>query len=212
MNRVPRSVPATSTVMVGGLVALLLLLLWAPPAAAQVEEVLPPGDEPSEEDVIRGPVSPGGAFVRSLVLPGWGHLASESPTRGAFYIATQSATLWMILKSVAKQQSAEESRELQRGLVVSELRLQGVHSPDSLLVLSEADPRVEGWDELAEVRSQQVEDWVSLGLFLMFLGAADAFVAAHLADYPEPLTIDVRPGGSFGGMELRMSVPVRGRH
>lgn len=180
------------------------------PGSGQAGDLVPSGDPPPEEEIIRGAVSPGGAFLRSLVVPGWGHLASESPTRGAFYIAAQSGTIWMILKSLVKRDDAVEAREVARDIVESELRLQGVQSPDSLRFLSDEDPRVGRWDELRAARGQQVEDWVSLGLFLTLLGAADAFVAAHLAGYPEPLTLDVLPGRRGAAVELQLSYPVFG--
>ncbi|TVP53722.1 MAG: hypothetical protein EA351_14640 [Gemmatimonadales bacterium] len=187
--------------------AALMVLVSAAPASSQIEEILPTGDGPAEEDVVRGPVSPAGAFGRSLLVPGWGHFASESPSRGAFYVAAQSATMWMIFKSASKRRSAERLREVERVAVKSELRLTGIQNPDSLRFLSDSDPRVQGWDDLRETRSQQVEDWISLGVFLTLLGAADAFVAAHLADYPEPLTINVLPGLGPGEVEFRLSYP-----
>lgn len=191
---------------------ILIALSCAPGSAVgQAGDLMPSGEPPPEEAVVRGPVSPGGAFLRSLVVPGWGHLASESPTRGAFYIAAQSGTIWMILKSLAKRGDAVDARDVARDVVESELRLEGVQSADSLRFLSDQDPRVERWEELRAARGQQVEDWVSLGLFLTLLGAADAFVAAHLADYPDPLTLDVLPGRRGAALELQLSYPMSGR-
>ena len=185
-----------------------LLLVLAGPVDAQVEGLPPMGGGPDEDQIVRGPVSPGGAFARSLVFPGWGHFASDSPTRGSFYVTAQSATLWMVFKSVMKRRSAERFREAERAAVQSELRLQGVQNPDSLRFLSDNDARVQSWDDLRETRSQQVEDWVSLGVFLTLLGAADAFVAAHLADFPEPLSIEVLPGSAPRGVEFRLRYPL----
>lgn len=53
------------------------------------------------------PVSPMGAFFRSLVLPGWGQASVGRPVRGAFYFAMESASLWMLFKTDAKLSSAE---------------------------------------------------------------------------------------------------------
>ncbi len=74
---------------------------------------------------------------------------------------------------------------------------QGITDPDSLLALVDADEGVADARDLEEVRSQQFEDWLAFGIFMVFLGGADAFVAAHLADFPEALTtgLQVLPGG-----------------
>lgn len=53
------------------------------------------------------PVSPMGAFFRSLVLPGWGQASVGRPVRGAFYFAMESASLWMLFKTQAKLSAAE---------------------------------------------------------------------------------------------------------
>jgi hypothetical protein len=188
---------------------LLALLLWlTPPLAAQDPELDPdPAAALTEDGLPLDAVTPGGAFLRSLVVPGWGHLASDSPTRGAFYVAAQTGSFWMIVKSFAQRRSAERFRESAREVVQAELRLQGVESPDSLRVLSDQDPRVADWDELRDTRSQQVEDWVTLGVFFTLLAAADAYVAAHLSDFPEPLAIQMTPWEGRG-VEVRVSYPL----
>jgi len=91
--------------------------------------------------------------------------------------------------------------------VEDEIRRRGVMDPDSVRFLAEGDDRVERWDELVERRGDQVEDWVALGLFLVFLGATDAFVSAHLADFPEPLSLEVLPRMGGGGWEVGLRVP-----
>ena len=49
-----------------------------------------------------------------------------------------------------------------------------------------------------DARGQQLEDWLALGLFLSFLGGADAFVTAHLKEFPGPLGLHVAPAPSGG--------------
>jgi hypothetical protein len=57
----------------------------------------------------------------------------------------------------------------------------------------EEDPRVQEAQELRDTRSQQVQDWAALGIFILLLSGADAFVSAHLMEFPEPLTLEVLP-------------------
>jgi hypothetical protein len=46
---------------------------------------------------------------------------------------------------------------------------------------------------------------MALGIFFLFLGGADAYVSAHLADFPGAVEVNAAPGG---GMEMAVSVPV----
>jgi len=54
-------------------------------------------------------------------------------------------------------------------------------------------------------REDQQEDWAALGIFLLFFAGADAFVSAHLADFPTPITIDAAP---LPGGRVEVSVGV----
>jgi hypothetical protein len=179
-----------------------------PPVLA---EATPAGAAWAPLQEVALPISPRGAFLRSLVLPGWGHLAVNAPGRAGFYMAAQGGTVWMLGKSILRQRSASRFRDAEFDLVQDELRARGIQSPDSLRLLTAQDPRVERWDDLVDIRGEQVEDWLALGIFLSLLGATDALVAAHMADYPEPLRFSVTPrlgpGASPGGWELRLRLP-----
>lgn len=189
-----------------------LLLLLPGPARAQVPDTLPgppevelPGARAAGDE--EG-VSPGGAFLRSLLIPGWGHAAVESYTRGGFYFAAESMSGGMLLKSLLRRGAAEKIVTLRRESVAARLRAEGREDPDSIRVLVDADPDVQDAEGLVEARSRQVEDWAALAIFLLFMGAADAFVSAHLQDFPEPLQVQV--GGNGRVMEVKVSVPVGG--
>lgn len=167
----------------------------------------PPPADPAVEALGEVPdVSPGGAFVRSLVLPGWGHAATGSHFRGGFYMAAQSGAIWMLSKSMAAHQEARRFRNEEIRAVTDQLRASGIVQPDTLRILAEADPRVEEWDELVDARSEQVEDWAAAGIFILLLSATDAFVSGHLMDRPEPLTIQVGPVVR-GRWEISVGVP-----
>jgi hypothetical protein len=165
------------------------------------------GGAPAVDPADQAPVTPGGAFARSLLVPGWGHVAVGAPTRGAFYVAAQTATAWMLWKSASRRSSALRYRSLELRAVEDEIRRSGVVDPDSVRFLAEESARVERWDELADRRGEQVEDWAALGIFLVLLSATDAFVSAHLADFPEPLSLEVIPGGPGAGWEIRVRFP-----
>ncbi|HEV2150600.1 MAG TPA: hypothetical protein VGR37_24595 [Longimicrobiaceae bacterium] len=154
-----------------------------PPAAAPADTAAIARTAAAEADTVDG-VSPRGAFLRSLVLPGWGQSAVGSPGRGAIYFALEAGSLWMVYKSHRKLGFARRSQ--------ASLRETGEVSEERQIPLVNA-------------REQQLEDWITLSGFLLLFNAADAFVAAHLVDFDE--RIGVVPGRD-GGAELRVSLPV----
>ncbi|MCJ7627141.1 MAG: hypothetical protein MUO50_02015 [Longimicrobiales bacterium] len=58
---------------------------------------------------------------------------------------------------------------------------------------------------LEESRIGQREDWIALGLFLMLIGGVDAYVSAHLADFPAAVVIGPSPAT---GVEIGLSLPI----
>lgn len=221
-----RSLPGRGVVAV---VLFLFPVLQAAPASAQdrapevprvdtvtshqLQGVWPRADfaQPGTQDAPRE-VSTTGALIRSMIVPGWGHLATESYFRAGFYVAVQGGSYWMLSKSLARRREARRFRAVEKSIAMDRYRAAGVMDPDSLRFLAEADPAVEEWDVLLERRDEQVEDWVFLAAFLALIGGLDAFVSAHLIDFPEALSVDVRPapGGrasSVSAVEVRIAVP-----
>jgi hypothetical protein len=104
-------------------VALLACLVATATHAAVAQEPIPP-DSPALDSIpvsssvqaldtdsagVSPPVSPMGAFFRSLVLPGWGQVSVDQPGRGAFYFAMEAGSLWMLLKTNAKLNAAKSA-------------------------------------------------------------------------------------------------------
>jgi len=117
------------------------------------------------------PVSPFGAFSRSLLLPGWGQAIMGRRGTGAFFVFWEGLALTMTVKSV-RQLNYQESID--------------VH-PDSL-----------------DNKRAEVEDWLVLLVFNHLVAGAEAFVSAHLWDFPADLAARALPGGSVGvGLEVR---------
>jgi hypothetical protein len=185
----------------------LALAAYAPPAGAQVTDSLRLRDRQQATDTVpadsvraarrraraiadtagglrRYRISPRTAFLRSLVLPGWGQSSIGAPGRGAVYFALESGSLWMVYKS---NQKLQEAKELER-----------VRHADGTL-----DP--ERTLPLVRARRNEREDWITLSVFWLFFSGADAYVAAHLRDFDEH--VDVQPTAQ-GGTELRVSVPL----
>ncbi|NIP56752.1 MAG: hypothetical protein GWM92_12635 [Gemmatimonadetes bacterium] len=192
------------------LLAAGVLLAGPGPGRAQADPA--PADTTGEAPGDAVGVSPGGAFLRSILVPGWGHAAVGSYTRGGFYFLTSGGTFWMIFKTSRFLGAARDRVDAVEGLVEAGLAARGVTDPDSITATLESDNRVAAARDLEEVRSQQMEDWIAFGVFWLLLNGADAFVSAHLADFPEPIEVETSGiPGPGGRMEVKVSVPVGGR-
>lgn len=171
---------------------LFLILILAPfallPAAAGAQEPTAQATDGAavDEAELGPPFSPRGAFLRSLVLPGWGQAYVESPGRGAVYFALTGGSLWM--SYLARSQLRDARRE-----------------QDWLRETGELEEDEE--TEFAIARARHFEDWAALSLFLVFLSAADAYVAAYLADFDE--RIGVRPDAD-GALRIEARLPMPG--
>lgn len=155
------------------------------PADTARRPILVRGDTimPSDADSLL-PVSPRSAFLRSLVLPGWGQSVLGAPGRGGVYFALEAGSLWMLYKTAQKLDEAYEIERIARA--TGEIRADQKHP-------------------LVRERENQREDWFTLAIFWLFFSGADAFVAAHLQDFEVRVNAVPRPGG---GTELRATVPV----
>jgi len=207
-----RIVPVMLGLIVVGLAAAAGVSLPCTIAAQQTipGAVAAPVESEFAEVAAADAITPRGAMIRSMILPGWGHVVTESFGRGTFYVAAQGGSFLMLWQSLQRKREAEAFGRRERTLVTERLAASGMH-PDSIDVAVGQDPAVRGWEGLASSRGEQVEDWAALSIFLMLLGAADAYVAAHLMDYPEPLALRVVPRGAGQGVDLGFRVPTGAR-
>jgi len=159
------------------------LALGSAAGAAAQQQPATPAQAPAED---AGP-SPRGAFFRSLVVPGWGQAWVGAPVRGGVYFALEAGSLWMTYKSRQKLREARVHEQWLRDT--------------GQLQVTELYP-------LARAREDQVEDWLTLSIFLMFFAGADAWVSAHLVDVSEHIGVTPAPGG---GLQMQARVPVGGR-
>lgn len=123
-------------------------------------------------DSVRRPVSPMGAFWRSLLVPGWGQAALDRKLAAALFIGWEGVTLGMTLKT---------------DVAVGDLADAG-----SALVASKRRER---------------EDWIVLLGFNHLLAALEAYVSAHLWDFPGDLRVRRAPGRTEAGLRLPLSWP-----
>jgi hypothetical protein len=170
--------------------ALAVALLLAPPALA-AQDSLPPAprrdavavpdtaavplaDAPDSGAVPLGvrPLSPMGAFVRSLAIPGWGQARLGRRTTAILFIAAEAVTVGMALKANQEYQY---------------MRASGA-------------PGSRG-------KALEREDWLVLVAFNHLLAGVEAFVSAHLWDFPGDVALRPVHGGVGAGVTLPVRVP-----
>lgn len=167
-------------------------------------------------DTLRGP-SPRGAFVRSLVVPGWGQASVGAYHRGAVFFGIQSTSWYMLLRSVGKL-SAIRGIEARRVVAATDSLLDLMaNDPDRAEQLSDpiafdnavaSDPGVAGARDLVRSRKRHRQDWITYTLFFTMMSGVDAYVAAHLRGFPAVLVVEPR---GDGGLDLGVSMPVGSR-
>jgi len=142
-----------------------------------------------------------------MVLPGWGHAAIGSYTRGAFYFAFETLTAYTMLRTRNRLEDVRERAAFRESFLRAGLAAGGVTDPTAVEAALAQDDVLEGLEALASSRENQQEDLVAFGIFLVFLSGADAFVSAHLARFPDPIDVQAAPTAN-GGFELGVRVPL----
>lgn len=198
------------------------------PAAAQVTDtsrtpvdtvVVTPGADPTVVDAaadsVRAPMSPRGAFIRSLVIPGWGQVAFDAHVRASIYFTGWVGNWYMNIRNYRRLGDVRDEYEIRREEIRDSLVAE---LPDSLqdegvdeFELDQAvrqDTASGGGNELRKLvraREQQREDWIAWSIFWLLASGIDAYVTAHLSDFPA--AIEVRPNRDRS-VSIRLEVPL----
>ncbi len=151
-------------------------------------------------------ISPSGAFLRGAIIPGWGHTATGSLTRGAFYFSMEALAGWMVFKTQRRLGVAQDQAGIWEARATAELMAQGITEFEAIEAALENNEQVARFRGLVDARQEQREDWLAVAIFTLLLSGVDAFVSAHLGNFPEPLTIEGDPDG--GVLEVGFRVPV----
>lgn len=206
-----RRIQGTTPITLGAappraLLALFALLVCMPARAATQEPTRPEAERAATPPPID--VSPRGAFLRALALPGWGHAAIGSYTRGGFYFAVQSATAYTFLRTRHRLNEVRERVDFREDWLRAELAAQGLTDPAAVDAALAEDVDLTELRALREARAQQREDLIAFGIFVLFLSGADAYVSAHLSRFPEPLEVGARvlDDGRYG-LVVRVPLP-----
>lgn len=104
---------ARTAILVG-----LLVVLSVGGALAQGQQRAAPAQQDTTT-LSKPPISPGGAFLRSLVIPGWGQSALGAKSRGAFYFFVETASLLMLARTQIRLNHAERTEPEESTLIDS---------------------------------------------------------------------------------------------
>jgi hypothetical protein len=155
-------------------------------------------------------VSPRGALLRALLVPGWGHSAIGAYKRGAFYFVAEGITAWGLIKTHERIGEAQRRIRFQEGVVRGGLAAQGITDPAAIQTALDSFPALVDLRSLEKARKSQREDWTALTVFLVFLSGADAYVSAHLEHFPAPISIEAQPsGGGRYDISVGLKLPLR---
>lgn len=147
------------------LAAALLAALPGLRLAAQVPDTTPAPPVITTGAVIVAPdtthrVGPMGAFLRSLLIPGWGQAVSGRRVPGALFATWEGVTVMMTLKASSELGYLKEANSVN-----------------------------------ITAKRQEVQDWLVLWIFNHLFAGAEAFVSAHLVDFPRDLQLRAFPRG-----------------
>jgi hypothetical protein len=152
---------------------LVALLTTGAEAARAQDSTAASRPTPTVPDTLRPPISPGKAFLHSLILPG-----SAQNRLGRHKVAVGIVTVEMLSVAMIRESGADvrEARRLQGdSLVLTYVDANGNKTGPTL-------ERRRFADEEVSSRRSHVEDWVALLIANHLFAASEAFVAASLWD------------------------------
>ena len=180
----------------------LLALLFLLPAQSAFAQ-----DTTAVADSVRR-IAPGKALMRSLLLPGWGQFSVGAPKRGAFFVLTQGTSYYMLARTHSRLSDARDKHEAAREFARdSILALPDVDTTNLELKIDSVDAVI-ARNSLVNSRERQMQDWITYTIFFTLASGVDAFVAAHLADFP--VQIETQPQVN-GAMDVKFTVPLPSR-
>lgn len=184
---------------------LALLLMVAAPALGSAQERGQP-TLPADTAASSGGLSPMGAFGRSVLLPGWGQAAVGAWGRAGVFFLGHLGNAFMLVKTQGKIGDARDIEAMRvdtaRAAIfeqaeTDEALAKRIESPDSLNALIGRADAVKDIRQLISAREEQREDWIAWGIFWIMASGADAFVNAHLQDFPMRLRTAPRSDGGY---------------
>ena len=147
-------------------------------------------------------VSPGRAFLTSLLVPGLGQSRLKRPKAALFFVAIEAGAVGMSVKSWNDLSKAKAARRDTVGTpVVDDLGKPVIDSVTGVQKVTYA-PRNPNLVGRIKARRTHLEDWIATVVFNHLIAGADAYVAANLSDFDT----NVRAGYSEGPVRVAARV------
>ena len=184
------------------LVVLLLIGSYQP---ARAQDTLTVRDTTAAADTVRR-FRPSSALLRSLVVPGLGQFSVGAYGRGAFFAALQGTSYYMLFKTHDKLTRAEDRLEARTNVLRDSL----IAANDTVGLEAKLDTAqvLQSGRALVDSRERHMQDWITYTIFFTLVSGVDAFVAAHLADFPVRIEPEPQVNGS---VHFKFSVPLPSR-
>ena len=140
-----------------------------------------------------------------------------SYVRGGIYMAIGVTSWGMLGKTIHKLGQAEDRRDIAVAAAVDSLIdlvrqdsavAEALRNPAAFRDAVMADSLVAHRTNLVDARRQQRQDWIAYTMFFTFLNGLDAYVAAHLTDFPAELDVERRADGGVS-VGVRLALPAR---
>jgi hypothetical protein len=106
----------------------------------------------------------------------------------------------MFLRVRSRLSSARDRLAVWQAAARAEAMASGLTDEGEILAAIQQDEAVQDAAILVDAREGQREDWVALIIFSVLLSGVDAYVSAHLQDFPDPISAGFRPS-PWGGLE-----------
>jgi hypothetical protein len=145
------------------------------------------------------------AFIRAMIIPGWGHYSIGAYKRGTVFVALEGTSWFMLTKTLVKLNRAKDHENLARNFAKDSIRALMAEDTTLARQLADpvkfddavgADPDVVATASLVSARTNQRQDWITYTLFFTMASAVDAYVAANLRDFPVGVSALPRPDGA----------------
>ena len=140
------------------------------------------------------PISPGSAFVRSALIPGLAQLKLGRPKAATIFIIGEVGTVGMSAKSWFDLKKAKDARKDTIMVVATDESGQPIVDPVSGDTTYTSVPKNPNLVGRIRARRTHLEDWVAAAIFNHLFAGADAYVAAHLADFNTNVQADYSDG------------------
>lgn len=159
-------------------------------------------------------ISPRNAMIRSFLLWGWGQASVGSYTRGGVWFSMEASTIYMMFRTLTRLNQAKDLEDrvvtfatdsLNNLIATDSLEAERLSDPDVFDAAVEEGPGVATARKLVSARTQQRQDWITYAIFFTLMSGVDAYVNAHLYDFPTTIATEARRDGSVA---LSVQVPL----